>query len=88
LIGREATSCHNHIFLACPENFLANRSSTDAWFPHVDPQVDCGQHLVGLPVERGAGLFLRKAAGKNNHIAAPNEDDETGVNFEVEGGIY
>jgi hypothetical protein len=34
-------------------------------FPHVDPQIDCGQVLVCLPVEQGAGLFLRKAACKN-----------------------
>jgi hypothetical protein len=57
-------------------------------FPYVDPQIDCGQHLAGLPVERGAELFLRKAAGRNNDIVAPNQDDETDVNFEIEGGIY
>jgi hypothetical protein len=47
-----------------------------------------GRIWLVCPSNRGAELFLRKAAGKNKHIAAPNRDDETGVNFEVEGDIY
>ena len=40
------------------------------------------------PSNGGAELFLRKAAGRKNDIVAPNQDDETDVNFEIEGGIY